>query len=137
MLVVADRVADRVRREVIQGVAVSQRQRDVAALARAQPQAAAHDLIPICIVEGIQAVAREAGHPDAVPRALAPTAERRVERVAAVRPATQSDRPMWRSPTVAGEDLNDSRHRVRAVHHARRSAHYLDTLYVVGGEVGE
>ena len=44
---------------------------------------------------------------------------------------------MWRSPTVAGEDLNHSRHRVRPVHHARRSTHHLDTLHVVGGKVGE
>ena len=60
MLIVAHHGAAAVGREVVLGVAVTERERRVGALVRAEPHAAAHHLVPVLIVQGIHAVAREA-----------------------------------------------------------------------------
>src|SRR2546430_11041561 len=59
VLVVADRVAASVRREMIQRVPVAQRQRGVRAFVRPEPHPAAHDFVAVLVVERIQAVARD------------------------------------------------------------------------------
>src|SRR2546430_10908678 len=60
VLVVADRVAASVRREMIQRVPVAQRQRGVRAFVRPEAHPAAHDFVAVLVVERIQAVARKA-----------------------------------------------------------------------------
>src|SRR2546422_5749488 len=60
VLVVAHRVAASVRREVIEGVAVTNGHGGVRACVRLEPQAAAQHLVPVVIVEPIDPVAREA-----------------------------------------------------------------------------
>src|SRR2546428_12475066 len=137
MLVVADRVAAPVRREMVERVPIAQRERGVRARVGTEPHAATHDFVPILVVERVQAVARKARHSDAVSGARAACGERRVERAAAVRPDAPGHGSARRPPTVPGEDLHDAGHGIGSVQYAGRSPHDLDAFHVVGGEIGK
>ena len=137
MLVIAHHGPAPIRGEMVQGVPISERQRRVGTLVWADAHPSAQDLVAVLVVDRVDAVAGEARHANRVAGAPAPSSEGRIDRVAAVGAAADGYAPVCRAATVAGEDLYHARHRVGPVQHAGRSSHYLDSLHVVGGQVGE
>src|ERR1700747_3257687 len=91
MLVVADGVAGPVRREMVQGVVVPERQHRIRALIRAKSSTARQDLIPVMIVERIHAIARKTRKGEAIGRALRSPTHPSADPAAAVGSAFHTD----------------------------------------------
>ena len=131
--IAVDDAAAAVRREVQSIVAVAHRQRGIGQYASRAEQCIA-DRLPVRAVERLDAVrcmARRAGR---VREDSGGAAERGI-RIGAAEAASARRHVTMNAPcALRRKELNDAGHGVRAIEHARGTAHDLDAIEVVGAE---
>src|SRR5437667_12660875 len=129
-LVVVDRHAGTVGREVKHVVAIAERELRVGAIGERDPSEPGEYGVVIPIVEGVRAVALKARERYRVARGFGPAGRRRVPDERPVRAASHARLRAAgaRARSRPREDLDDPRHRVGAIQHARGSAHDLDSV---------